>query len=163
MDIVMEPNVKEEDAVVVTGYTTQRKSDLTGSIEVVNTASTKDLSSGSTLQNIWWKGPGLYITSDGSLQRCSPVNIDPRVNTLGNTTKLYIVDECRQLILIFFSSWIPIRLSRCRCCADASASSIYGSRASNGVIIVNNKTGNNVSVTVNSSISAASYNRPLFL
>jgi len=162
MDIVMEPNVKEEDAVVVTGYTTQRKSDLTGSIEVVNMASTKDLSSGSTLQNIQGRVPGLYITSDGSPSGAARSTLIRGVNTLGNTNPLYVIDGVPTTDPNIFQFMDPNTVESVQVLKDASASSIYGSRASNGVIIVTTRQGkNNVSVTVNSSISVASYNRPL--
>lgn len=162
VNVSLEPNVKEEDAVVVTGYTTQRKSDLTGSIAVVNMASAKDLASGSALQNIQGRVPGLYITSDGSPSGAARSTLIRGVNTLGNTNPLYVIDGVPTTDPNIFQFMDPNTIESVQVLKDASASSIYGSRASNGVIIVTTRQGkNNVNVTVNSSLSVASYNRPL--
>ncbi len=162
LSIQLEPDIKEEDVVVVTGYTTQRKSDLTGSVAVVNMSESKDIPSGSTLQNIQGRVPGLYITSDGSPSGAARSTLIRGMNTLGNTNPLYVIDGVPTTDPNIFQFMDPNSVESVQILKDASASSIYGSRASNGVIIVTTKQGkNNVSVTVNSSLSVGKYTRRL--
>ncbi|MEJ7738262.1 MAG: TonB-dependent receptor [Chitinophagaceae bacterium] len=144
------------DQVVVTGYQSQRRGDLTGSIAIVDMGKTKDIASGSALQNIQGRVPGLYIRASGTPSgAATSVNIRG-VNTLGNTNPLYVIDGVPTTDPNIFQFMDPNSLESVQVLKDASASSIYGSRASNGVIIITTKQGkNNVSININSSVSVA--------
>lgn len=150
------------DQVVVTGYQSQRRADLTGSIAIVDMGKAKDIPSGSALQNIQGRVPGLYIRSSGTPSgAATSVNIRG-VNTLGNTNPLYVIDGVPTTDPNIFQFMDPNSIESVQVLKDASASSIYGSRASNGVIIVTTRQGkNNVSITINSSISVANNVRRL--
>lgn len=150
------------EQVVVTGYQTQRRGDLTGSVAIVDMGKTKDIPSGSTLQNIQGRVPGLYIRASGTPSgAASSVNIRG-INTLGNTNPLYVIDGVPTTDPNIFQFMDPNSVESVQVLKDASASSIYGSRASNGVIIVTTKQGrNNVSINVNSSVSVANNVRRL--
>ena len=150
------------EQVVVTGYQTQRRGDLTGSVAIVDMAKAKDIPSGSALQNIQGRVPGLYIRASGAPSgAASSVNIRG-VNTLGNTNPLYVIDGVPTTDPNIFQFMDPNAIESVQVLKDASASSIYGSRASNGVIIVTTKQGkNNVSISVNSSVSVANNTRRL--
>ncbi len=162
LTILMEAGIREGDQVVVIGYQTQKKADLTGSIAIVNMASAKDVPSGSTLQNIQGRVPGLYITADGSASGAARSTIIRGMNTLGNTNPLYIIDGVPTTDPNTFQFMDPNTIESVQVLKDASAASIYGSRASNGVIIVTTKQGKNkVSVSVNQSITVAKYTRKL--
>ena len=153
-------DVTDLNQIVVTGYQTQRKSDLTGSVAIVNMNSAKDISSGSTLQNIQGRVPGLYITSDGSPSGAARSTIIRGMNTLGNTNPLYIIDGVPTTDPNTFQFMDPNTVESVQVLKDASAASIYGSRASNGVIIVTTRQGKNkVSITVNQSFTTAKYAR----
>ena len=65
MVLEMEEGVKEEDVVVVTGYTTQRKKDLTGAVAIVDMGPVKNTSSGNTMQALQGRVAGLYIEKNG--------------------------------------------------------------------------------------------------
>ncbi|HZY79069.1 MAG TPA: TonB-dependent receptor [Cyclobacteriaceae bacterium] len=160
INVDLEPDVTSLNEVVVTGYQTQRKSDLTGSVAVVNMSEAKDIPSGSALQNIQGRVPGLYIQSDGSPSGAArSVNIRG-VNTLGNTNPLYIIDGVPTTDPNVFQFMDPNSIESMQVLKDASAASIYGSRASNGVIIVTTKQGKDrVSISVNSSLTFANYTR----
>jgi TonB-dependent starch-binding outer membrane protein SusC len=162
LSIELQENAAQLDQVVVTGYQTQRKSDLTGSVAIVDMAKAKDIPSGSALQNIQGRVPGLYIQSDGSPSGSArSVNIRG-VNTLGNTNPLYVIDGVPTTDPNIFQFMDPNSVESVQVLKDASAASIYGSRASNGVIIVTTKQGkNNVSVTFNSSVTSATNKRRL--
>lgn len=162
IDVSLAADTKTLSEVVVTGYQSQKKSDLTGSVAIVNMAQAKDIPSGSALQNIQGRVPGLYIQTDGSPSGAArSVNIRGQ-NTLGNTNPLYIIDGVPTTDPNIFQFMDPNTIESMQILKDASAASIYGSRASNGVIIVTTKSGKDkVSISFNSSVSASSYTRRL--
>ncbi|MGI8635521.1 MAG: SusC/RagA family TonB-linked outer membrane protein [Segetibacter sp.] len=162
LTVELEEAEAQLEQVVVTGYQTQRRGDLTGSIAIVDMAKAKDIPSGSALQNIQGRVPGLYIRASGAPSgAATSVNIRG-VNTLGNTNPLYVIDGVPTTDPNIFQFMDPNAIESVQVLKDASASSIYGSRASNGVIIVTTKQGkNNVSININSSISVANNARRL--
>jgi TonB-dependent SusC/RagA subfamily outer membrane receptor len=103
--------------------------------------------------------PGLYIQTDGSPTggNGSPPRILVRgVNTLGNTNPLYIIDGVPTTRYDAFANLNTGAISSIQVLKDASASSIYGSRASNGVIIVTTRNGasdDKVHIQLNSSFT----------
>ncbi len=159
IEVQLDVNTALEE-VVITGYQIQRKSDLTGSVAIVDMNDSKDIPSGSVLQNIQGKVPGLYIQSDGgSSGRARTVSIRGQ-NTLGNTAPLYVIDGVPTTDPNIFQFMDPNTIESMQVLKDASAASIYGSRASNGVIVVTTKQGTNrVNVTLNSSLTAAQIGR----
>ncbi|MRS05532.1 TonB-dependent receptor, partial [bacterium] len=86
------------------------------------------------------KVAGLYVTSDGSPNQATSVLIRG-INTLGTTSPLYIIDGAPTVDPKLFQSLDPGTIESFQILKDASAASIYGSRASNGVIIVTTKSG----------------------
>jgi TonB-linked SusC/RagA family outer membrane protein len=162
LTVELEENTSQLGEVVVTGYQTQRRADLTGSIAIVDMGKAKDIASGSALQNIQGRVPGLYIRANGGPSGAASSVYIRGVNTLGNTNPLYVIDGVPTTDPNIFQFMDPNSIESVQVLKDASASSIYGSRASNGVIIVTTKQGkNNVSITINSSISAANNVRRL--
>lgn len=162
VNISLSEDVSNLNEVVVTGYQVQKRSDLTGAISIVDMDDSRDIPSGSTLQNLQGRVPGLYIQASGTPSgAASSVNIRG-VNTLGNTNPLYVIDGVPTTDPNIFQFMDPNSIEQVQVLKDASASSIYGSRASNGVIIVTTKQGSNkVSVSINSSISLANNTRRL--
>jgi TonB-linked SusC/RagA family outer membrane protein len=161
LTIEMEETVKEEDVVVVTGYTTQRKKDLTGAVAVVDMGPVKNTSSGNTMQALQGRVAGLYIEKNGG----SPNGSNSRIlirgsNTLGVNDPLYIIDGIPTTRPEVFQNLDPAVISSVQVLKDASAASVYGSRASNGVIVVTTKNGGNtdgkVNFQFNTSVSAQS-------
>ncbi|WP_201983461.1 SusC/RagA family TonB-linked outer membrane protein [Hymenobacter rubidus] len=124
------------DEVVVTGYQVQRKADLTGAVSVIKSDEVRDLPSSNPVKNLQGRVPGVSITTDGSPAGNSTVRIRG-IGTLGNNDPLYVIDG------------IPTRegigqinqndIESIQVLKDASSASIYGSRASNGVIIITTK------------------------
>lgn len=146
--------------VVVVGYTTSKKEDLTGSIAVVDLAPVKNISSGNVMQALQGRVPGLYIEKTGSPNGTNSRILIRGANTLGNTDPLYIIDGVPTKRPEVFQGLNPNSIESVQVLKDASASSIYGSRASNGVIIVTTKNGANgngkISIDFTSSVSAQS-------
>ena len=132
------------DQVIVIGYTSQRKQDLTGSVAVVDLAPVKNNSSGNVMQALQGRVPGLYIEKSGG----SPNGSNSRImirgsNTLGNNDPLYIIDGIPTTRPEVFQNLNPASIASVQVLKDASAESIYGARASNGVVIVTTKNGGN--------------------
>ena len=151
---------KELSEVVVVGYTSQRKEDLTGSVAVVELKPIKNNSSGNAMQALQGRVAGLYIEKDGSPNGSNGRILIRGANTLGNNDPLYIIDGIPTTRPEVFQNMNPANIESIQVLKDASAESIYGARASNGVIIVTTKSGGDTNGKVefqfNSSISAQS-------
>lgn len=146
--------------VVVTGYQTQRKQDLTGAVAVVDLTPIKNNTSGNTMQALQGRVAGLYIEKDGSPNGSNGRILIRGANTLGNTDPLYVIDGVPTTRPEVFQNMDPANISSIQVLKDASAASIYGSRASNGVIIVTTKNGGStdgkVNFQFNSNVSSQS-------
>lgn len=147
------------EEVIVTGYNSQRKADLTGAVEVVKLESIENvsMSSGNPMQALQGRVPGLYIEKTGDPTGTSSRVLVRGENTLGNNDPLYIIDGVPTKRPEVFQSLNASTISSVQVLKDASASSIYGARASNGVIIVTTKNGarqdGKVNVQFNSNFS----------
>src|SRR5215212_9597911 len=142
--------------VVVTGYTSQRKQDLTGAVAVVEmTPAVKNNTSGNTAQALQGRVAGLYIEKDGSPNGTNGRILIRGANTLGNNDPLYVIDGIPTTRPEVFQNMDPSNIASVQVLKDASAESIYGSRASNGVIIVTTKNGGNTSGKVNFQLNSS--------
>lgn len=150
------------DEVIAVGYGTQKKADLTGAIEVVKMETLKGVavSSGNSMQALQGRVPGLYIEKTGSPTGAPSRILIRGVNTLGDPNPLYIIDGVPTKRPEVFQSLNPGSIESVQVLKDASASSIYGARASNGVIIVTTNNGSKkngeVSIQFNSNLSIQS-------
>jgi TonB-dependent starch-binding outer membrane protein SusC len=147
--------------VVVVGYGIQKKVDVTGAISVVEMKkiASQSLTSGNLMLALQGGVPGLYITKSGNPSGASDQILIRGVNTLGDTHPLYIIDGMPTTRPEVFASINPGSIESIQVLKDASASSIYGSRAANGVIIVTTKTNSTngkVNVAFNTSVSILS-------
>ena len=146
--------------VVVVGYTTQKKQDLTGAVAVVELNPVKNNSSGNTMQALQGRVAGLYIEKDGSPNGSNSRILIRGANTLGNNDPLYVIDGIPTTRPEVFQNMNPANIESVQVLKDASAQSIYGARASNGVIVVTTKnggdTGGKISFQFNSSVSTQS-------
>ncbi len=140
LDVTMDPG-QQLNEVVVVGYTVQKKEDLTGSIAVVDLKPVKNNSSGNPMQSLQGRVAGLYIEKDGSPNGTNGRILIRGANTLGNNDPLYIIDGIPTTRPEVFQNMNPSTIESVQVLKDASAQSIYGARASNGVIIVTTKNG----------------------
>ncbi|MEI6949980.1 SusC/RagA family TonB-linked outer membrane protein [Paraflavisolibacter sp. H34] len=145
--------------VVVTGYTAQRKVDLTGAVAVVALAEVKDIPAGNPMRALQGRVPGLYVEASGQPNGGNSRVLVRGLNTLGDPNPLYIIDGVPTKRPEVFASLNPGSIASVQVLKDASAASIYGARASNGVIIVTTRDGKGrggaekVSVQFNSNVS----------
>ncbi|PKA99260.1 TonB-linked SusC/RagA family outer membrane protein [Flavobacteriaceae bacterium MAR_2009_75] len=153
------------DEVVLTGYAVEKKADLTGAITVVDMGPVEgqSLSSGNAMQAMQGRVPGLFVEKSGDPTGASSRILIRGVTTLGNNDPLYVIDGVPTVRAEVFSSLNPSVIESVQVLKDASASSIYGARAGNGVIIVTTKNrakgiedGEKLSITINSNVSVLS-------
>jgi TonB-dependent SusC/RagA subfamily outer membrane receptor len=152
LKIEMEEDSKLIDEVVVTGYSTQRKADLTGAIVVVSVDDMKKQAENNPMKALQGKVAGMMITNDGNPAGKGDVRIRG-IGTLNNNDPLYIIDgvPTKSGMHELNSSDIEsIQVLK-----DASSASIYGSRAANGVIIITTKQGKKEEETENIAMIAA--------
>lgn len=134
---LLEDYAKLEEVVVV-GYGTQKKSDLTGAISVVSVNEMNKVANSDVSQLLQGRSSGVAVTSDGQPGASPNVRIRG-IGTFGNNQPLYVVDgvPVGTSIRDFDSNDIKsVQILK-----DASAGAIYGSRAANGVVIITTKKG----------------------
>ena len=141
IDVEMAPSFEELDEVVVTGYITQRKVDLTGAITIVDVDAVMDIPKANPMVALQGRVPGLYIDKSGRPSGEVREILIRGTNTLGNNSPLYIIDGVPTKRSEIFAGLDVNSIESIQVLKDASAASIYGARASNGVIIVTTKGG----------------------
>ncbi len=137
-NITLVSDTKELDQVVVVGYGTQRKVDLTGSVAIVNTEEMKKVSNSNISTMLEGKVAGVQITSDGQ-PGADPIVRIRGIGSFGSTAPLYVVDGVPMGTTI--RDFSPNDIETLQVLKDASAAAIYGSRAANGVVIITTKQG----------------------
>lgn len=130
-------NLKE--VVISTGYISQRKADLTGAVSVVDLQKITNIPTPNPIQALQGQVPGLYIESNGNPSGDISKLLIRGYSTLGNNNPLFVIDGVPTKSIQAFKNLSPKSIESIQILKDASSSSIYGSRASNGVIIVTTK------------------------
>ena len=136
--IRMEEDALSLDEVVVTGYTTQKKADLTGSVSVVKVDQLKSGSYGSAMKAAQGKVAGMSVSANGSPAPNATIRIRGE-GTLNNNDPLYIIDGTPTTRSM--AELASMDIESMQVLKDASSASIYGSRAANGVIIITTRKG----------------------
>ncbi|MEH6408753.1 MAG: TonB-dependent receptor plug domain-containing protein, partial [Leeuwenhoekiella sp.] len=137
INVSLEEGLSALDEVVVVGYGTQRKSDLTGSIAVIDAEEAQKVSNSDISQLLQGRSAGVTVTSDGQPGAAPNVRIRG-VATFGDNQPLYIVDGVP--VGTSIRDFNPNDIKTIQILKDASAGAIYGSRAANGVVIITTKT-----------------------
>ena len=159
MKIQLKEAAAELAEVVVTGYQTQRKADLTGSVAVVQTDDLKTSSDTDPMRALQGKVPGMTITSDGSPVGHGTVRIRGIGSFNSSQDPLFIIDGVPTTTNLNTLNMNDIESMQVL--KDAASASIYGSRAANGVIIIttrSGKKGDKVKVEFSANLTAQFYN-----
>ncbi len=156
LTVDMEEDLKMIDDVVVTGYKSERKKDITGAVNVVDLKDLNQQSTGNAMKSLQGKVPGVYITSNGSPRGAATVRIRG-IGTLNDNNPLYIIDGVPSKVGLHSINQLDIESMQVL--KDASAASIYGSRAANGVIIITTKKGKKgvTQVDANAYVAASKF------
>jgi TonB-linked SusC/RagA family outer membrane protein len=138
INVQMVVDVLGINEVVVTGYTSQRKADLTGSVSVVNVDQIRSSTTGNVMKAAQGKVAGMTITASGSPNPGATIRIRGE-GTLNNNNPLYIIDGTPTTRSM--EELATMDIESIQVLKDASSASIYGSRAANGVIIITTRKG----------------------
>ena len=138
IDVKMLKDVEQLSEVVVIGYGSVQKSDLTGSVSSVKGEELSSMPTVNPVDALQGKLAGVQITNSSGAPGSSP-NVQIRgIGTPGNSSPIYVVDG----VILNDISFLNARdIENVEVLKDASALSIYGNRGANGVIIVTTKLG----------------------
>ncbi|MFD1769187.1 SusC/RagA family TonB-linked outer membrane protein [Sphingobacterium suaedae] len=162
IDVLLVPDDALLDEVVVTGYSAQKKADLTGAVSVIKISDVENVSSSNIMQSLTGRVAGMQVQSSGAPDGGATIRIRG-IGTLGNNDPLYIIDGVpskRSMNELNSNDIESIQVLK-----DASSSSIYGSRAANGVIIITTKRGKagETKVDFRTSLKVQNYGKSLNL
>lgn len=136
--VTMVEDLTTLEEVVVVGYGTQLKKDLTGSVAVVDVRDMKAQPAASPIESLQGKATGVHIINDGAPGATPQIRIRG-FSTINNNNPLYIIDGVPYEGKL---SWLNSSdIESLQVLKDASAASIYGARANNGVVIITTKNG----------------------
>jgi len=137
-EIALQPSLSTLDEVVITGYSTQRVKDLTGSVAVVDVNGLKQQPAASPIEALQGKATGVQIINSGAPGATPQIRIRG-FSTINNNDPLYIIDGMPYEGKL---GWLSSNdIESMQVLKDASAASIYGARANNGVVIVTTRQG----------------------
>ncbi|MBQ0056874.1 MAG: TonB-dependent receptor [Bacteroidales bacterium] len=156
VDVTMAEDSQMLEEMVVTGYTVQRKADLTGSVAVVSVGEMKKMNENNPMKALQGRVPGMNISASGAPSGESTVRIRG-IGTLNNNDPLYIIDGVPTKSGMHELNGNDIE--SIQVLKDAASASIYGSRAANGVIIITTKKGKEgtLKVDFDASVSMSKY------
>ena len=145
------------EEVVVTGYTTQRKADLTGAVSAISAKDLEKQQENNPMKALQGKVPGLNITADGNPSGSTGVQIRGVGSFNSSSTPLYIIDGVPTTSGMHELN--PNDIESIQVLKDAASASIYGSRAANGVIVITTKKGTEgkIRVDLDASVAVQSY------
>lgn len=141
------------DEIIVTGYTTQRKADLTGAVSVMDMNKPQSEGSATMLSSMQGRLAGVQITTDAAPGGGNSSIRIRGISTVNGSDPLYVIDGIATNENI--NSLNPGDIESIQVLKDASSASIYGSRAANGVIIITTKSGKKDRLSVNLGYSAS--------
>ncbi|MBC7826194.1 MAG: TonB-dependent receptor [Chitinophagaceae bacterium] len=134
--ISLKPSTASLNEVIVTGYTAQRKKDITGAVSVINVDNIKNIPSGTIESVLQGQASGLTVINNGAPG--GPSNVRVRgITSVGNVDPLVIIDGTPGNM----HDLNPNDIQSIQVLKDAGSAAIYGVRGSNGVIIITTKKG----------------------
>ncbi|WP_237332449.1 SusC/RagA family TonB-linked outer membrane protein [Zobellia amurskyensis] len=138
VNITLEESAATLDEIVVVGYGTQKKKDLTGSVSSIKTEDIQKTTSVSLDQAIQGRAAGVSVTSNTGSPGASPTVRIRGTGTVNNSDPLYVIDGVPINDILNFNMSDAESIDVLK---DASATAIYGSRGANGVILIQTKKG----------------------
>jgi TonB-linked SusC/RagA family outer membrane protein len=138
VNVVLTPQAVALSAIVVTGYGTQTRRDVTGAIASVSGENLTEVATPSVAQALQGRVAGVQVTPESGEPGAQAVVRIRGVGTLNNASPLYVVDG---MLLDDIGFLNPNDIQSLEVLKDASSTAIYGSRGANGVIIVTTKKG----------------------
>jgi len=142
INVVLQEDLAQLDEVVVVGYGTQKKVNLTGSVETVTFREEVNQPVTNSAQLLYGRFSGVQLTQSSGNPGADGSSIVIRgIGTFGNSTPLVVIDNIQYDDLSVFNNIDPANIESVTVLKDASASAIYGARGANGVILVTTRRG----------------------
>ena len=140
------------DDVIVTGYMSEKKASLTGSVAVVKMKDVADIPTGNIMTSLQGRVAGMNIMTDGVPGGGNTGILLRGVTTINNSSPLYVIDgiQTRDNIASILAS---NDVESIQVLKDAASAAIYGAQAANGVIIITTKKAKKGTVKVNFDMS----------
>ena len=136
--ITLQDDVSQLNEVIVTGYASQRKKDITGAVTVVSSKELTAVPSASVTQMLQGRAAGVTVGNDNSPGGGTMVRVRG-FGSINNNSPLYVIDGVPTQGTL--NQINPNDIESMQVLKDASAASIYGARAANGVVIITTKRG----------------------
>ncbi len=153
MKVFMTEDSELLDEVVVIGYQTIRKADLTGAVSVMNMKEPLSENSGNIMNSMAGKMPGVNVVPDAAPGGTGSIRVRGMSTANSSNDPLYIIDGVPTDNINCIN---PSDIETMQVLKDAASASIYGSRAANGVVVITTKhgKGDRLTVNVNYAVSA---------
>jgi len=139
IDVVLDEDASALNEVVVVGYGTQKKTDLTGAVASVNLETLRNSPNTNIGQYLQGTVPGLNVGLSTNAGGTPPISIRGRVTLNGNQSVLIILDGIQYTGSL--SSINPDDIASIDVLKDASSTAVYGAQAANGVILITSRKG----------------------
>ncbi|MFA5970757.1 MAG: SusC/RagA family TonB-linked outer membrane protein [Lentimicrobiaceae bacterium] len=153
INVTLEPEITSLDELVVVGYTSRKLSQLSSSVSVISSKKLQDVTSNNVTDLLQGKAPGIVVSSATGDPNATPSIIIRGTSSItAGSDPLYVVDG------IIGGNANPNDIESVTILKDAAATGLYGSRASNGVIIINTKRGKSGKTQINVS-STVGFNK----
>ena len=140
VSVQMSPDSKTLTEVVVTGYSSQAKRNITGSVAVVDTKDMMKVASSNFAEQLQGKVAGVQISTTGDPGSAQFVRIRG-IGSINNNEPLYVIDGVPIQNEANMNFLNPGDIESMQVLKDAAAASVYGSRAANGVVVITTKKG----------------------
>ena len=157
INVSLDPDVKSLSEVVVIGYGTQERRDLTGAVSSVNAEDFKNMAVTSVEQGLQGRVAGVNVVQQSG-QPGAGMQVQIRgIGSIGNSEPLYVIDGIPVINdngatgenkFNALSTINPNNIESMEILKDASAAAIYGSRAANGVVLITTKRGKSGEATI---------------
>jgi len=164
-NITLADDAKALEEVVVTGYTTERKKDIIGSVSIVKTEELLATPTGNISSQLQGRAPGVTVSTSGEPGGSAKVRIRG-FGSFGGSDPLYVIDGVPATSSGDGTSSVidnlnPNDIESVQVLKDAASASVYGARAANGVVIITTKKGKagSAKITVDSYYATSYFNQ----
>ncbi len=140
INVVLQASSAALQTVVVTGYGSQERRSITGSVAVVDTKEMTKFAASNIADQLQGKVPGVQMSTSGDPGSAAFVRIRG-IGTINNNEPLYVIDGVPVQNESNINFLNPNDIESIQVLKDAASASIYGSRAANGVIVITTKKG----------------------
>ena len=152
--VTLEEDTEMLDEVVVVGYGTMKKSDLTGAMARVSSKQIEERAVQNALQAMQGKAAGVDVASNNRPGELAEIRVRGNRSLLADNAPLYVIDGI-PMTAGSMADVNPSDIESMEILKDASATAIYGSRGANGVVLITTKKGKEGRVSINYDGSVA--------